>query len=441
MSTSSSPVLDIVLEDGNIDYSTRTTREADPSETPKNALCDHAFSRPHRGESDKLVIRRWVNPIIAFGSVVLLVFVVIGCTLPSFSVEVLGIIGIMVESGQGFESAESSYSLFTIIGMLFDQAAFTGRTADYLGLASLSILMILSVLLVPMVQTCSLLVQWFRPIHQKSRQRLSIGVEILQAWQYMEVFILSIIIASWQLGPVSDFMVNEYCGGLSDTFAQMAFYNIISERDAQCFRVDSRVEVGAYFLAVSSILLALLNSFVLNAALQYFRDKEASQSEKKILAKSENSSEDWDEDELNRVTSEISPTPALFSDKFRWTLYREDLMLYRRGSSLLNPETFESKSTGSEAEPQVPLQDEDSDISFRLIPLGRKDVDLMADTMADKGEECPTSHISTSLLAGGAPPPMLVLSSSSSSSGNGSSDGDSERDNEEERMSEMHFFK
>ena len=36
-----------------------------------------------------------------------------------------------------------------------------------------------------------------------------------------------------QLGPVSEFMIN-YCASLEDTFAQMVYFGILKEEDAQC---------------------------------------------------------------------------------------------------------------------------------------------------------------------------------------------------------------
>lgn len=163
----------------------------------KERLRLHGFARPHRGESDRLVAGRSVNPTMIVLSVAICILIILGCVLPVFSLETLGIIGVLVESGQNFESAASRQSLFSIINLLFQQAAFTERTADYIGLASLSILLILTVLVVPIAQVGTLLYQWFRQMNQRTRHRLSVAVEILQAWQYAEVFLLAVVIACW----------------------------------------------------------------------------------------------------------------------------------------------------------------------------------------------------------------------------------------------------
>lgn len=160
-------------------------------------LAKHAFSRPHRGESDKLITRRGSGGILVIFAAAVAFLVAVGCTFPSFSLEILGVMGVFIESGQEFNRARTDYSVFTIIGLLFEQARFTGRFADYLGLGSLAGLLVISVLIVPVVQSLVLLYLWFRPMGLKRRRRFALAVEVLQAWQYAEVYLMSVIVASW----------------------------------------------------------------------------------------------------------------------------------------------------------------------------------------------------------------------------------------------------
>jgi hypothetical protein len=169
----------------------------------KVSLSDHAFRRFHRGESDKIVPRSFVKPLLVVLSTSLSLLVVIGCVVPSYSVSFLGIVGLLVESGQGFAAAETDYSVTSTIQLLFDQARFTGRAADFVGLGTLSILLIFTVLIVPVLQSSLLLVQWFIPLTRNRRHQLSTALEIFSAWQYIEVYLLSLLVASWQLGSIS----------------------------------------------------------------------------------------------------------------------------------------------------------------------------------------------------------------------------------------------
>ena len=191
----------------------------DASEPIKSRLCATAFKRPHRGDTDKLVARRIVSPMLVFLAIFCIVLIIVGCIMPSYSVSAYGIVGVLVESGQKFSAAETSYSVFTTISLLFEQARLTGTIADFIGLGSLSVILLLSVLVVPIAQSLVLLVQWFVPLTRKRRHRLMILLEILQAWQYAEIYLLAIIVGSWQLGPISAFMINPYCSSLKGFFS------------------------------------------------------------------------------------------------------------------------------------------------------------------------------------------------------------------------------
>jgi hypothetical protein len=160
-------------------------------------LRKHTFSRPHRGENEKLVVRTGIDKVIWVVAGCLLLFVILGCSLPSFSIQILGIIGLAVESGQGFNEARTDHSVFTVIKLLFEEARFLDTAGDYIGLGTLSILLIFSVLIVPLVQALALLRQWFLPATTKTRAKLSILTETLQAWQYAEVYIIAVFVASW----------------------------------------------------------------------------------------------------------------------------------------------------------------------------------------------------------------------------------------------------
>lgn len=239
----------------------------------KDQLYQHAFVRPH-SDNSKLVTRSCVNPLLIFSAVALAALLIAGCVLPSFSLEVMGIMGVLVESGNQWKQAVEEHSVFTITEMLMDQAAFLGGAGNYIGLGTLSSLLLFTVLLVPLIQTMALLYHWFAPMNRKTRRRMEILLEMTQAWQYVEVYLIATVVATWQLGPISEFMINSYCGSLDDTFAMLAYYGVLKESDAQCFRVEASISSAAYMLAASAILLALLNTYIRNASRQYFRDVE-----------------------------------------------------------------------------------------------------------------------------------------------------------------------
>jgi hypothetical protein len=178
----SKTVLEVKEEDDNKHYVLRT----------------HAFRRPHRDNvNETLVVRNWVNYAMIFLGVILTVIVIAGCILPTFSIEILGIIGIAVESGQQFEQAITNHSVISIVQMLFDEAKFLDNAGDYIGITVLNCLFLCTVLIIPILQSICLILQWFFPLTTTQRTRMWVLNEILQDWQYIEVYIMALFVASW----------------------------------------------------------------------------------------------------------------------------------------------------------------------------------------------------------------------------------------------------
>ena len=259
---------------GSSSVSTRSNNDNDVANVDrKDRLYEHAFVRPH-SDNSKLVARGYVNPMLIFGALALCALIIAGCVLPSFSLEVMGILGVLVESGRKWEQAVEEHSVFTIAEMLMDQAEFLGGAGDYIGLGTMSTLLLFTVLLIPLIQTVALLFHWFNPMTRETRRKMEILLEMTQSWQYVEVYLIATVVASWQLGPISEFMINSYCGSLDETFDMLEYYGILKEHDAQCFRVEASISSASYMLAASAILLALLNTYIRTASRQYFRDVE-----------------------------------------------------------------------------------------------------------------------------------------------------------------------
>lgn len=160
-------------------------------------LCHHQFSRPHRGETEKLVARRCVNKFLIASAVLMTLLLIIGCTLPSFALEIFGIVGVAIEFGQDFEDASTAHSIFSVIVLLFEQAAYLGTVKDYIGLGVLSVLFLSTVLIVPLILAVLLLRQWFSKSTKRETLKRSILIEILLAWQYMEVYLVAVFVSSW----------------------------------------------------------------------------------------------------------------------------------------------------------------------------------------------------------------------------------------------------
>mmetsp|Transcript_4236 Transcript_4236/g.4760 ORF Transcript_4236/g.4760 Transcript_4236/m.4760 type:complete len:2377 (+) Transcript_4236:252-7382(+) len=299
--------------------------EAKTATEEKISLSSYQFSRPHRGETEKLLVRSYVKFLLPICALLLLVCVIVGCTLPSFSLEFFGLVGVAVEFGQDFKEATVNHSVLSVIRLLFDQASYLGTLKDYIGLTILSVLFVSTVMFVPTAQSITLLHLWFSKSTIPQKKKTAVRLEILQAWQYLEVYLIALFVSSWQLGPVSDFMINAYCNNLEDMFAQLVYYGFLKEEDAQCFSVTSRIENSAFVLAAGAILLTFLSSFVCKAVVQYLRDEADTQLQGKgdfnsSFSDGTSHSDDDDTTTDTGVAANIHPVPVLFTDSFRWML-------------------------------------------------------------------------------------------------------------------------
>jgi len=244
---------------------------------------------------------------------------------------------VAVESGQQFEEAKTYHSVISIVEMLFDEAKFLDTPGDYIGLTVLSCLFLCTVLIIPIVQSMCLIVQWFIPLTRTQRTRMWVLNEILQAWQYIEVYLLALFVASWQLGPVSQYLFNSYCNELRGFFSQMVYYDILKEEDAQCFGVQGAIEPGSFTLVAAAIVLALLNSFVTKATRQYSYYLERSLPDVDVddvhVHKDVHEDNDTENNSNNHHDSsttvapstttrsnKLRPIPVMFTDTYRWLL-------------------------------------------------------------------------------------------------------------------------
>ena len=162
------------------------------SSTP---LHEHQFSAPQLGGSEHVVVRARVNGFLSILVVCVAILVIVGCIVRSFSLEILGIVGIAIEFGQDFDQATTYHSVLSVIKMLLEQASFLDIGRYYVGLGTLYLLVLVTVMIVPILQSIALLYQWLRPMSLVNRTRLLIAIETLQAWQYSEVYLLSIFVA------------------------------------------------------------------------------------------------------------------------------------------------------------------------------------------------------------------------------------------------------
>jgi len=302
-------------------------------------LCKHQFKLEYEASGKRVAVRRVFNWILSFLLLALAGLVVVGCVLPSFNIELFGLVGLLVESGNRFEEAATDYSVFGLTKMIMGQARVLGRAGDYIGLGTLASLLVVTVFIVPLAQVASLFASWFLPMSRKTRERNELFNEVLSAWQYMEVYVMSIVITAWQISGVSEFMINAYCGKLQRTFTSLAFYGVLEAEDAQCFQVGATVEAASWLLVAASVLLFFVSKFVVSAARQKKQDDNTPISKRLHTDRwtSTRSADETvrDEDEEGSSSNgsgssarkiRVSPVPPRFTDFFSFATVSRQLI-------------------------------------------------------------------------------------------------------------------
>ena len=150
-------------------------------------------------------------------------------------------------------------------------------------------------------------------------------------------------------------MINVYCESLADTFSEWVYFGFIKEEDAQCFSVESTISGGFFVLAAAAILLALINTFVVKATTQFFRDKVYYSSTLDI-------DEEVCVDKITADCSEVEPVPVLFSDTFRWMLRSDvDLQLQHQ---IITKDASDTDEARSENKPSASSDSGDQSLTL-----------------------------------------------------------------------------
>jgi len=346
----------IDCSNGKVDNKNEEGRE---QQERKYQLSNYQYIQAHAHSSyRKLVVRPYVNYLLIFVACTVCLLILLGCIYPTFSVEAFGVLSLLIEAGQNLKAAVHEYSIFSILKALSDRAAFLNHPIQSFGLFIFSFLVLLCVLIVPILLTIALLCNWFIPMTQLTRLRMSVAIEILQAWQYCEVYIISVVVASWQLGPTSNLMVNTYCTNFNETLIMLGYYGVLSPQDTQCFQLVANIGASTYLIIIAAFLLALLNTFVGKASRQYFyniemlnknskyEQQEVSENDCAVVSLEEgavdgvkavsssrrtdsgfdksdshddNNNDNAEKNERNKNII-IPPVPVLFTDSFRWSL-------------------------------------------------------------------------------------------------------------------------
>lgn len=229
------------------------------------ALKDENFSSYGSAEGKIITLRYSSKVLICLVGLATFILLILGCSLPSFRIDLIGLAAELIKAGEETQTSSQLFSIFDIVKVVMDQALYLNTAPHYVGLTSFCILFLSTTLVTPSILTILLLSIWFVPMGAKMRDRVLHTISILNAWQYLEVYIISVFLAMWQVGDISEIMVEDLCGSLDQLFTTLFFLGVLSEENARCFYTSVDVESGFYLLILTSLMLQWLSTFTLNA--------------------------------------------------------------------------------------------------------------------------------------------------------------------------------
>lgn len=309
-------------------YSVQTGIEVDTNlETneKKLSLNRYSFEIPCSTTGERVKVNKLVDVLIMIVGVGIIFLLFYGFFAASVELDFLGIVGIIMEAGIG-EEAIVRHSQLTAIGLIMEQAKFINTASQYIGLTTLCLVLLFTSLISPVCVTLLLLYLWRWPMVAKKRKKVLWVIEILQAWQYMEVYIISVVLGSWQLGGISELLLNkDICRNIDGLFASLFHYGALGVDDAQCFYVRASICRAIYALIVAAFMLSWLSSFVLKAEEARKKQEKDKEDEAYYISNLADPHslivEDLDETELAKKKLHLSPVG--FTESYRLFLVHD----------------------------------------------------------------------------------------------------------------------
>jgi len=183
---------------------------------------------------------------------------IIGFFLPSFNVQIFGLVGVISEAGEAGSSL-ARYNIFNVTRALADLVNDMGNVWLKLGLVLLIIVFLGTCIVVPLALIILVMVVWLVPMKICLHTKIFSTIEIITSWQYVEVYILGVVTTSLFIPEISSFMLQSYCDELGGLLSTLLSLGLISSDDARCLTLHATIEANAYLLIFACLFLLLLS--------------------------------------------------------------------------------------------------------------------------------------------------------------------------------------
>jgi len=128
------------------------------------------------------------------------------------------------------------------------------------------------VLAVPLAHISALLFLWLTPLTTKTKKRVFVLTEVLNAWSALEVFVVSIIAALLEIRQFAQFIVGDKCD-MVNVILKEYFINLLSGDD-RCFDVVATLDKGCWILFAACGIYLIVATVVMKTCYQALHEKE-----------------------------------------------------------------------------------------------------------------------------------------------------------------------
>ncbi|GMH57432.1 hypothetical protein TrST_g9630 [Triparma strigata] len=210
----------------------------------------------------KLLVRstkrgRWAVTIMLTLTAVVCVW---GSIIPSFRFNIEGLAGMALELTPNV-NPETTYSLISL-GLALPYATIDPN--DVMLRWCQATYFVFS-LVCPLLYLLGLWMLWCKPMTAISQRTWFVMTEVFSEWAAMEVFVISIVACSAQIGQLAYFMVGGACDEIDVIMAEAMkvdreIRNFVTE--PTCFGVAAYLEPGAYFLTMGCIVFTIVGRYL-----------------------------------------------------------------------------------------------------------------------------------------------------------------------------------
>ena len=155
------------------------------------------------------------------------------------------------------ETAVAPYSLVSI-GNILPAAS---RSPGEFGIRWIQVSYFAFALVMPLMFLVALLCLWVTPLKLKTQKTAVVITEVLNAWNALDVFVVSIVAALMEIQQFAAFIVGENCDAINAALAE--FYDEELEGDDKCFDVIATLKSDAWLLYVAAFMLIVAGLGVL----------------------------------------------------------------------------------------------------------------------------------------------------------------------------------